>query len=354
MAAQRPTRWGCVGTGNIALAMAQQLSRLPGARKELICSGSGKPAAAVEDKRAEYGYARACTLDELVVDPDVDVVYVASANSAHARHCLAALRGGKPVLCEKPLTLSAEEAEEVFAEAERRELLLVDGTFSACLPAFDVVRARLPDIGPVQHVELHKKIRMTIMENSSIINSRSLGGGLFDGCGSYTMHALCVIFGAAALADLRPGDVKVESVPGHNGEVDWDTTVTLRLCGATVLLTHRAMDDARTSIVRGERGVIEFTLPRLESVTVNGERFDTSYGGPPFAALAPGEPGAPGGLHLGLGVEAAAVQRALAAGVRGPGMAELPLSEMRAVAHAMDLVRHRIPTHLHFKPEPGL
>ena len=44
-----------------------------------------------------------------MADPDIDVVYVASANTAHAAHCLMALRGGKPVLCEKPITMSVAE-----------------------------------------------------------------------------------------------------------------------------------------------------------------------------------------------------------------------------------------------------
>ena len=117
--AERAIRWACIGTGHIAMAMAQQLSRLPGARREAICSASGKPAAAIENIRAQCGYARALTFDELIADGDVDIVYVASANSAHAAHCLAALRAGKPVLCEKPLTLSLAEAEEIIAEAVR-------------------------------------------------------------------------------------------------------------------------------------------------------------------------------------------------------------------------------------------
>ena len=65
-------------------------------RIEVLCSASGKPAAAIEAERAKYGYARAAaSVDELVSDAGVDVVYVASANTAHARHSLAALRAGK-------------------------------------------------------------------------------------------------------------------------------------------------------------------------------------------------------------------------------------------------------------------
>eukprot|EP00928_Gymnodinium_smaydae_P089371 TRINITY_DN73346_c0_g1_i1.p1 TRINITY_DN73346_c0_g1~~TRINITY_DN73346_c0_g1_i1.p1 ORF type:complete len:359 (+),score=44.38 TRINITY_DN73346_c0_g1_i1:84-1160(+) len=350
-------RWGCIGTGNIAMAMAQQLQRLPCARREAICSASGRSAASVEDKRAQYGYSRALTLEELVSDPCVDVVYVASANNAHAKHCLAALRGGKPVLCEKPLTLSWAEAEEVFAEAERQKLFVMDGTFSAYLPAMSVLRARLPELGALRRVELHKKIRLQIMRNSPIINSRELGGGLFDGCGSYTAQMLCVLFGAAAVSALRPEDLNVASTPGPTptGEVDWDTTVTMRLAGAEVLLTHRATDEARQSLVLGEHGSLAFTLPRLEEVIVNGMPIATPYAdSPPFVDLYADEPGAPRGLHPGLGEEVLAVHRAMSAQRKEPGSTELPLDVIRAMNHFLDLVRNRLPTHVHFRPSATL
>lgn len=348
--APRPIRWGCVGTGQIAFAMAQQLSRLPDAQREVICSASGKPAAAIEAERSRYGFARAAdSLQELIADPAVDVVYIASANTAHASQCLVALQGGKPVLCEKPMTMSTVEADAVFDEAQSRNLLLVDGTFSSCLPAFDAIREALPSIGNVTHVELHKKIKLKIMQESPIINKRSFGGGLFDGCGSYTTHALCVIFGAEAVAALRPEDVEVTSAAGPNGEVDWDTTATLRMLGgATAVLTHRAADDARTSVVHGDSGKIEFELPRLPWVAVNGEKVDAGYTGDADARDLPeGEPGAPCGLHPGLGMQAAAVQRALRAGATSAEW--LPPDVMRSMAHAMDLIRHCIPTHLHYE-----
>lgn len=348
-------RWACIGTGQIAAAMAQQLARMPDARRELICSASGKPVDAVEPERLKLGYARcAASVAALVADACVDVVYVASANTAHAAHCLAALRAGKHVLCEKPLTMSFAEAEALFEEAERRGVLLVDGIFSACLPGFDAIRAALPSIGRVTHVELHKKIRLAILRSSPIINRRDMGGGIFDGTGSYTCHALCAVIGAAAVAALTPEDVDVTSTAGPNGEVDWETNATVRVGGTTARLTHRAADDLWPSVVRGERGTLEFDLPRLQSLVVNGEAVDVAYAGPPGVTDLPVEaPGGPHGVHPGLGVEAACVHRAILAGETRAGTAALPLDVMRAVAHLMDLIRHQIPTHLHYRGAAG-
>lgn len=358
-------RWGCIGTGFIAKAMAQQLGRVPGAVREAICSASGtKDVAALASIAAACGFSRAVTLAELLSDETIDVVYVASANSAHAQHCLGALRAGKHVLCEKPLTLSRAEAEELFTEAARVQRLLVDGTFTACLPAMAVLRAAIPTIGELTHVELHKKIRTSISHANHIINSRELGGGLFDGAGSYSTHALCVLFGPLAVLALTPEDVDVFSAPSPDGEVDWETSVRLRVGRARVLLTHRAADDARESIVRGERGEVAFTLPYLHSVIVNGVVHDTSYACPePLTPLPEDSPGGSCGLHPGLGVEAFAVQRELLAARAaraegreagaGPWASYLPLDVMRAMSHLMDLIRHRIPTHKHFIAAPA-
>ena len=132
--------------------------------------------------------------------------------------------------------------------------------------------------------------------------------------------------------------------------------------GASVTLTHRAADDARESVVRGQSGEIAFTLPYLDYVRVNGVVHDTRYASGErlgLADLPEDSPGGAHGLHPGLGVEALAVQHELLAARAaadadaesgaGPGASYLPLEVMRAMSHLMDLVRHRIPTHKHYR-----
>uniref|UniRef100_A0A0G4IDY6 D-xylose 1-dehydrogenase (NADP(+), D-xylono-1,5-lactone-forming) n=1 Tax=Chromera velia CCMP2878 TaxID=1169474 RepID=A0A0G4IDY6_9ALVE len=332
-------RWGFVGTGNIAQSMAEQLSFIPEASKKLICSASGKPPAEIEEQRVSLGFAKAVALDDLMCDPEVDVVYVASANTAHAEHCIAALRRGKHVLCEKPLAISAAETRKIVEVVKASGKLLMDGTFQAYMPGFEAIRSALHKVGTITHVELHKKIKRSIMESSPIINSKALGGGLFDGCGSYTAHALCEIFGADKVASLRPEDVEVESKPGPDGETDWDTTVTVYMrhddVTVPVLMTHRAVekgDPVWRSFVKGCNGTLSFDLPKVQSVDFNGEAIEFDDSGR--------------GSHAGLGVEARALHQAIAEGVTGAGVAALPEGVIQAMAHVMELVRCCIPTHL--------
>ena len=90
--------------------------------------------------RAAYG-----SYEELLADESVDAVYVASPHALHVEHVTAALEAGKHVLCEKPVTLRAADAEALFALALRRERLLMEAMWTACHPVVRRCATRLRD-----------------------------------------------------------------------------------------------------------------------------------------------------------------------------------------------------------------
>jgi predicted dehydrogenase len=106
---------------------------------------------------AEFGFAHAFGSGEaLAQSPDVDLVIVSSTPDAHARHAIAALQAGKHVLCEKPMALTAQEAERMLDVAERSPgLARIDHELryepNRC-KARDLIRAGT--IGSVLHIEL--------------------------------------------------------------------------------------------------------------------------------------------------------------------------------------------------------
>jgi predicted dehydrogenase len=100
-----PIGWGILGTGSIARVFARELRRLPDAR--LVAVGSRSPERAEEFGTSlgvphRYGYYA-----DLVADPGVDAVYIATPASAHRDNMLLCLEAGKAVLCEKPFTVHA-------------------------------------------------------------------------------------------------------------------------------------------------------------------------------------------------------------------------------------------------------
>ncbi|HEX5469756.1 MAG TPA: Gfo/Idh/MocA family oxidoreductase [Gaiellaceae bacterium] len=118
-------RWGFLSTARVnrhLLAAAEKSGRA-----EIIAVAS-REAGRAEAYAAEYGIGRAYgSYEKLLADPEVEVVYVSLPNSLHVEWSLRALAAGKHVLCEKPLTRSTVEAEQVFDAAERAGRVLMEG-----------------------------------------------------------------------------------------------------------------------------------------------------------------------------------------------------------------------------------
>src|ERR1700722_11436165 len=110
-------RWGILGTGNIARQFSAGVNASKRGRLAAVASRSADSAA---------GFAKAHSVPrfygsygELLMDGDVDAVYVSLPNSLHHEWAVLALQAGKHVLCEKPLASNAAESEQMFDEAGR-------------------------------------------------------------------------------------------------------------------------------------------------------------------------------------------------------------------------------------------
>ncbi len=125
--------FGILATGGIAAAFVRDLAHVPGARAAAVGSrtlGRAETFAAEHDIAAAYG-----SYEQVLADPDVDVVYVATPHTAHEENVLAALSAGKAVLCEKPLAMTERQATRMVNEARRRGLFLAEGMWMRCNPA---------------------------------------------------------------------------------------------------------------------------------------------------------------------------------------------------------------------------
>lgn len=130
-------RWGVLAPGWIAQQFAAALRR--GTRQEIVAVGSRNLDRA-RAFAAECGAAVAYgSYEELVHDPQVDIVYVASPHSEHHRQARLALDAGKPVLVEKAFTRNAAEAHDLVDLARAKGLFLLEGMWSRFLPHYDVV-----------------------------------------------------------------------------------------------------------------------------------------------------------------------------------------------------------------------
>lgn len=121
-------RWGVVATGGIASTVTADLLLVPGIEVHAVSSRSLERA---REFAAGFGIPQAYgDYRELLADPDVDVVYVATPHSEHHEVASAALRAGKNVLCEKAFTVTVAQTEELIALAEERGLFLMEAMWT--------------------------------------------------------------------------------------------------------------------------------------------------------------------------------------------------------------------------------
>lgn len=187
-------RWGILATGGIAHAFTSDLQT---AGLTAAAVGSRRPEAA----RAfadEHGIPRAHgSYEDLVTDPDIDIVYVATPHGRHAADATLALRAGKHVLVEKALTLDAAEAATVGALAREHGLLAMEAMWTRYLPHMVRIRELLTDgaLGEVRAVIADHTQRLPSNPEHRL-NDLALGGGALLDLGIYPVSFIWDVLGA--------------------------------------------------------------------------------------------------------------------------------------------------------------
>jgi predicted dehydrogenase len=143
-------RWGILGPGFIAESFVLTVLANTDQRIAAVGSRSAERGAAFA---ARHGIERVHdSYEQLVSDPAVEVIYIATPHSEHRRLALLAIDAGKHVLIEKPIALTAAEAEEIAASARSADVLAAEAMWTRYLPQFDVIDQilRRGDLGTVR------------------------------------------------------------------------------------------------------------------------------------------------------------------------------------------------------------
>jgi predicted dehydrogenase len=126
-------RWGIVSTARITHQFVQDFAFVPNGDVVAVASRSQTAANAFA---AQYAIPRAYgSYEQLLDDPEVDAVYIATPHSLHFRDTAAAIQAGKHVLCEKPFTVGAREARSLFRMAEQSSVFVMEAMWTWFLPA---------------------------------------------------------------------------------------------------------------------------------------------------------------------------------------------------------------------------
>lgn len=143
--------WGIIGPGRIAHTFAKAVEVIDSARIYAIASRSKERA----DNFAQqyHAYVTYSDYKEVVNDPQVDAIYIATPHRFHLENTLIALDAGKPVLCEKPLAVNAKEAKTLIDSARKNNVFLMEALWTRYLPIYKVVKSWL-DEGIIGDIKL--------------------------------------------------------------------------------------------------------------------------------------------------------------------------------------------------------
>ena len=248
-------RWGVLSTAKIGRTKV-----IPGIARAEHCE---VVAIASRDRATAEGVAASLEIpgvhgsyESLLADDTVDAVYIPLPNHLHAQWAIAALEAGKHVLCEKPLALTAAEAEGMVEVAERTGRQLMEAFMYRLHPSWVAVRALVAAgrIGRLTAVQSWFSYHND--DPANIRNILEAGGGALYDIGCYNVNLSRMLFGA------EPDRVEAIQVRDPVGGTD---IVTAGLLGfgdgvSTFTCSTRAEDDQRVDIY-GTAGRIRLEIP---------------------------------------------------------------------------------------------
>jgi predicted dehydrogenase len=256
-------RWGIAGTGKIAGILAGAIRA--SADGELVSVGS-RDVDRAKTFATDLAVPRHGAYDDVIEDPDVDIVYVAAHHPAHRSLAVAAADAGKHVLCEKPMAVHEADAAAIVDAARRNDVFLLEAFAYRSHPQTHrlVELLRAGRIGEIRMIDATFGYDAGPAPTNYLLVHELAGGGILDvGCYTTSMAHLVVAAATGATA-VDPIDVSGSADIGPTG-VDLSAAATVRFEGGTLArlaCSIRANLDNAVTIV-GSEGRITAPSPWL-------------------------------------------------------------------------------------------
>ncbi|MDP4089277.1 MAG: Gfo/Idh/MocA family oxidoreductase [Bacillota bacterium] len=181
-----------LGAGSIARSMSATIREMEEITNYAVASRDYKKAEAFAK---EFGFEKAYgSYEEMLSDPEVELVYVATPHSHHYEHVKLCLNHGKHVLCEKAFAINAKQAEEMFALAAEKKLLLTEAIWTRYMPLRKTLNDIIADGVIGRPSILTANLGYVINHIPRLIEPSLAGGALLD-VGVYTLNFALMAFG---------------------------------------------------------------------------------------------------------------------------------------------------------------
>lgn len=254
-------RMGYLGAGNISGQMAATVARMGEVENYAVAARDPERAREFAER---WGFSRAYgSYEELLADPDVDLVYVALPHSHHHRWTIAALEAGHHVLCEKAFAANEGQARDMVACAHERGLLLAEAIWTRYMPSRGMIDKIVSsgEIGEVTTVAANLGYRVD--GNARMTDPALAGGALLD-IGVYALTIMRVFMESQPTEVVSLGNLAASGVDEEGGIVCRNAEGQL----GVVSLTLHAKQPKR-AVIAFDRCYLEVTgYPRADRAQI--------------------------------------------------------------------------------------
>lgn len=261
--------WGIIGLGNIAHHFVKDLALIPEA---VLTAVASRNVIKAKDFASEYNHPKAYgSYEELLADPQVDVVYIATPHTSHANLAIKSMKAGKHVLCEKPLGVNSTEVQEMVAVAQEEKVFLMEALWSRFNPSIQAVLQQVKNnsIGAIRYVKADFGFyALDRDKNGRILNPELAGGSILD-IGIYPIFLSYMVLG-------MPKSITANALFGATGaELQTSVLFNYDSAQAVLLSSFMAKTEMRAEI-GGEKGQL-YIEPRWHeaqaySIEKDGEK----------------------------------------------------------------------------------
>lgn len=189
----RKLRWGVLGAANIAIKAV--IPAIQSGETGIVAAIASRSLVKAQNVAAELGIAKAYgSYEDLLRDPDIDAIYNPLPNHLHMPMTVQAIRNGKPVLCEKPIALTADEAMQIAAASRASGVLVVEAFMVRHHPQWLKVRewVQAGRIGTARAIQTIFSYYLD--DPANVRNQKAIGGGGLYDVGCYAINTARFVF----------------------------------------------------------------------------------------------------------------------------------------------------------------
>lgn len=251
-------RWGIIGPGNIAHDFARDLKLVTPSQQITAVLGLNPETTGKFVEKFEAGAAYT-DLERFLQHESIDAVYIATPHPQHFNQALACLQHNIPVLCEKPLTLNADQAKDLVTASKWNKTFLMEGMWIRFLPSIRQLLELINKgtIGKVISVKASMGYKAPVENDNRYFNPELGGGSLLD-LGIYPVFLSQLLLGA-------PTTIKAIGTLTETG-VDESCSILMDYEGSAQAIIDSSIisQSDRPAEIAGEKGIIRMLHPWFE------------------------------------------------------------------------------------------